>query len=293
MKVALLLAATCVAGAASTAWATTIAYYRFEEGPDGGFLTAAGGGPTSSFSVDSTGNAANALRTFNSPATVDRPFDTSPRYSVEVPAGTVPLSGAANAFSFRFDGSDDIYLNDPAASPLTTTFDTGTTFTIEAFVRTFAVDQFRTFVGRDNSSSFSQPQGLFYLQQRGAGLNRFAVSARQKDGTFADVNATDTLNPNQWYHLAAVANGTSLELFVDGVSQGTVPFTGLYDAPTTEMWTIGRGWFNGPNDFADANIDEVRFSDTALTPSQFLNVPEPGTLGLLVGAGLLALRRRA
>ena len=36
-------------------------------------------------------------------------------------------------------------------------------------------------------------------------------------------------------------------------------------------WTIGRGmWNNGANDFVNGEIDEVRISDTALNPTQFL-----------------------
>ena len=58
-------------------------------------------------------------------------------------------------------------------------------------------------------------------------------------------------------------------------------------------WTVGRGFFNdGITDWADGLIDEVRISDSALSPGEFLAVPEPSSLGLLGVAGLLALRRR-
>jgi hypothetical protein len=38
----------------------------------------------------------------------------------------------------------------------------------------------------------------------------------------------------------------------------------------------------------DGMIDEVRISDVALTPDQFLNVPEPSTF-LLLGIGAISL----
>ena len=47
-------------------------------------------------------------------------------------------------------------------------------------------------------------------------------------------------------------------------------------------------WDGGIADWADGAIDEVRISDVALSPSQFLWVPEPATLAL-AGIGLLAL----
>ena len=77
------------------------------------------------------------------------------------------------------------------------------------------------------------------------------------------------------------------------VLQGSTPVSGaLFDSAGT--WTVGRGYFNGNiSDWTDGRIDEVRIHDTALDPSLFLNVPEPATaLLLLLGAGLLAVRRR-
>ena len=52
--------------------------------------------------------------------------------------------------------------------------------------------------------------------------------------------------------------------------QGDDPNNPDWDRP----WTIGRGEFGGgPADFFDGIIDEVRLSNTALSPSQFLFAP--------------------
>ena len=40
--------------------------------------------------------------------------------------------------------------------------------------------------------------------------------------------------------------------------------------PSTDIWTVGRGWFNGVADFFDGQIDEVRITDGVLDPSEFL-----------------------
>jgi len=58
-------------------------------------------------------------------------------------------------------------------------------------------------------------------------------------------------------------------------------------------WTLGRGmWNGGHGDRVFGNIDEVRISDTALDPCQFL-IPEPATILILGLGGLTLLRKRS
>jgi hypothetical protein len=43
-------------------------------------------------------------------------------------------------------------------------------------------------------------------------------------------------------------------------------------AAKSNVWTFGRGWFNGA--FVDqitGNLDDIRFTDRALSPSEFLH----------------------
>ncbi len=88
---------------------------------------------------------------------------------------------------------------------------------------------------------------------------------------------------NHWYHLAAVSDGLALRLYVDPLDgQGyqlrattalaTAGGTALGVGTATAHWTIGRGrdtdgrmacWFQG-------SIDEVRISDVARSPDEFL-----------------------
>ena len=61
-----------------------------------------------------------------------------------------------------------------------------------------------------------------------------------------------------------------------------------------ENFTVGRGMYNGGvTDWSNALIDEVRISDTVLTPNQFLfvTVPEPSS-AFLCALGMLGLLGR-
>lgn len=251
-----------------------------------------------SLAIDSAGGDDN-FRTYNSPATPEANYDTSPTYSAFVPASTLSQTGDANNLSFSFDGNDDVYQND-INSPISTTFDDGDQFTIEAFVYPTVTGQFDTFIGRDDygDKGGNGPEALFYLQQR-ADTGQFAVIAvPEAGGTRAQIDSLAPVVADQWYHLAAVGDGTNLMFYINGELQGSAPLAGGLFSPSDANgtdWTIGRGFYDDAvGDWIEGNIDEVRFSDTALDPSQFLNapIPEPTTLALLPAVGLLAMRRR-
>lgn len=272
----------CLAGVAN---AGTVAYWRFEDGALG--QVAAGNSGEEAFNntiTDSSGNG-NHLRTY---ATY-----TSPSYIATVPGSAVPGTGASNFQSLDFAPNRDIYTG--AGSTLVAV--PFTSFTIEAYVTFDTLGSWQTFIGRDDSGNPGQGTGaesLFYFQAMGDGSNKLRVQAVDSLNTIHNVPSISALAVNTWYHAAAVSNGTTMELYLDGVLQGSTAFTGgLYNPTQDTNWTIGRGQYAGNNgDFFDGKIDEVRFSDDALSASQFLNVPEPGSVMLAVLGVCMSLKRR-
>ncbi|MDX2082004.1 MAG: LamG-like jellyroll fold domain-containing protein [Terrimicrobiaceae bacterium] len=272
-----------------TSHASTIAYWRFEDQPDGGTLTGTMGGAPFTTTADSSGNG-NSLRTFNGPSAPN----TSATFVSLVPDSVVPQTGAPNVRSAEFNGiNQDIYVDIGVGNLRTFNF-TGD-FTIEASFRSTGTG-WRTFLGRDGEN----PGGgrLFYQQRGDNGNLQFAFL--DASNTFRAIDSgINVANTSTWFNTAVVSSGSTVTLYIQDslddswdVVGTTATSGGLFNVDAT--WAVGRGWFNGPNDFWAGQVDEIRISDSALSPSQFLqSVPEPSTVALaVVGVACLALRRK-
>jgi hypothetical protein len=117
------------------------------------------------------------------------------------------------------------------------------------------------------------------------------------------ITANAPVSAATWYKFAVVNDGSMLQLYLDSgggyvlqSDQEAVSGGALFN--NDSVWAVGRGWFFGVNDFFDGQIDEVRISDVALQPSQFLfsPIPEPSSASLtalgLAGCGWAARKRR-
>ena len=250
--------------ALATASASIVSYLRFEEGSGFGAFDEIGlmDGEVLDFSDVSPGGG-----------------DTGPQgWSVSVPSAVVPQTGSANTGSMRFAGGSAIIdLSNPNALSL------GTEFTIELYFRPdepgLGGSLFAFSPVSSMGFSLSDTLGDLYFN---SGFQGFMASP---------ILAND-VRIGEWQHLAMVKEQGQYSIYLDGIllaTQGLPPETdGPYFFPGTPLTgsrTLGDG-FSG-------YIDEFRISDTALTPDQFLIVPEPGTLGLvgLGGLALLVMRR--
>jgi len=299
----LLLVLTTIGGSAFANTAPNpleSAYWRFEEGTNGADVNSAVADPVH----DSISQ--NHLDAFAT--------GTSPNYTSSVPPKPLK-SGLANTLALDFTphagGGDDLFtqyndgdagkglakhINDGIVAP-------GGGFTVEAAFNTNNPARFAAIVGKEGQPAGSRPVQTFVLKTRDDN-SALQVELYDGNGVERQVSTNPTTNPlhaGQWYYAAVVDDGSLLSLYLDSGSgyqlQGSTAVTGalFQGVPSNPLWdaswTVGRGQFGGnPTDWFDGMIDEVRITNSVLTPSQFefapagggasAFVPEPGTATL-------------
>ena len=269
--------------------ANTVAYWRFDEGPAGAAVPHGGNadGVFYGGTLDSSGNE-NHLSVW---AEGWAGF----AYRTNTATPLTPLTGQENLYSVQNTGSYPAMFTDSAAmrtmEPLQ--------WTIEV---AFMPENggWRTIIGRDSRGSADENgdlAGLYFqitpesaLAIKYTDVSRYWHVAQTSDG-FIQGWTPPNSSSGGWYYAAAVCDGSTLSLYVADVKAGTgyqlVAQTDLTisGSPDTTLdsgegtgdgwvagdWSVGRGLYaGGHGDRAYGFIDEVRISDSALSPSEFL-----------------------
>lgn len=308
-QLAVLLAA-CLAIGLSQTQAATVTYWRFGDDPSDPFngsildgdwvqpttgrtqIDPSPGSPQYVPGYDSSGNG-NTLYGWDAGG-------AGHNYRFHVASSTV--GGNSNEWSIQNGGGfPAAFTWSQQSSPGGTNLETFTPsqWTIEATVKPTTVDgNFRTFVGREGNTVDTADANAAPLYFQMTNTNQFRINYTDaaNTGHIATSNGLNIIE-NQWYHVAATSDGTTLSLYVDqfdgtgyqlaatadlsGSANSAMIDPGLPDpnggGTDTWGWTVGRGRYgtsrNPVDDHTDrffGNIDEVRISDTALAPGSFL-----------------------
>lgn len=195
---------------------------------------------------------------------------------------------ALNTHSVDFERGSSQYLlvSDGSQAGL----DITNVMTVEAWVKleSFGSGEFHAVVAKDNG----QPKRSYAFSLLNAFGTHKACMYNSLDGTNTNttsnvcVNA-GTLSLETWHHVAWVFNAADgeVEVFVNGISQGTADGLNTSSYDSTATFTIGSMDGTGTSYF-DGMIDEVRVWDVVRTPEEIaanmsheLEGNEPGLVG--------------
>ena len=280
-KSMLFLTLLCVFAVSSSAIAGTVAYWRFEEGPADA-MVARDGNPNGVYypgALDSSGNDYD-LSAWSGEVVPDDEW-AQEYYRTAVPVATIPLTGAANTLSLQNAGGSPGMYTDPDDAALKNW--KPLEWTVEAYIQSTTIASWRGAIGRDGDD-IGDDVPPFRIQQ--SADSRIRCDFYDMSGTYhLTQTPANFIQAGQWYHVAATSDGSTLRLYVDGVEMSST-ILGTSDTRLSDgsngrdmsgereegKWTVFRGMYNGNHaDRWAGYIDEVRISDTALPPSQFLN----------------------
>jgi len=277
----------------------TIAYWRFEDGVNGQEHPA----DNDNWYQDISGNG-NHMTTYElsaRPIAVDSvPFD--------VGAGI-----GANDLSLQFDVVDDLgsYGIDFSGMPINDiSFTNGWTIECSFNMRLFGN---RVPFGKNGFMKYGvneQPFAYKILSGEVGGKARLRCLYWDDDRVLRSATTDYIVDTNKWYSAVATHDTETFSFYFKSedesefttiVSFGAVPAAldlesvGTTLIETNNSWVVGRGLRQGlVNYFFRGDIDEIRISDRALTPSEFIikagPVPEIGDVVIeSAGAGSVAL----
>jgi len=96
-----------------------------------------------------------------------------------------------------------------------------------------------------------------------SGTNVFRFYTGQNDY----VSGTTNFSTNTWYHVVGTYDGSNIKIYVNGVLEGTQPYTGT-PLTTTEPLVIGRMYGNYSGYYHNGLINQVRLFNSAVSASQ-------------------------
>lgn len=179
--------------------------------------------------------------------------------------GTVADTGEGGTLAYSFDGSND-YIN-------TTGFNISQT--------AYSVSLWMNLSGPSNQTqvTFNTSNGSANRRSCniGIGSTGVAIGGHQTTSGNYFVFATTVVNNAGWKHVLYTYNGSNLEIFVDGISEGTASAVDA-DVPQTVGY-IGRIGGSSPS-WLYGKLDDIRAYDRAVTQEEITHLAsQRGILG--------------
>jgi hypothetical protein len=138
----------------------------------------------------------------------------------------------------------------------------GNALTISAWVNADSWNSYERILSKAEGAA---DQDHTWMISNNNGNLRFRLKT---DGTTDTLIATGTTLPtNEWVHIAAVYDGSTMKLYQNGTEVGSMTKTGTLDQNTQPI-TIGMNPDGTGSNYFDGTIDDLRIYNTALTQQE-------------------------
>lgn len=140
-------------------------------------------------------------------------------------------------------------------------------FTLESWVLQEQTVANGTIISKGNVNSGNKKGYFLTLQNSFPSLTWYSSGGAEK----INIISPFAISNDRWYHIAAIFDGTTATLFIDGIEVGDDSTSGS-PGDFTEKCIIGASYDSDtptiPTNYFDGFIDEVRIWDVALTTNQ-------------------------
>ncbi|HRN95790.1 MAG TPA: LamG domain-containing protein, partial [Chitinophagales bacterium] len=152
-------------------------------------------------------------------------------------------------------------------------FGTSNNFTISAWVYPTAWTNYSSIVTKANGGSWSNTTAGIWSVANGLVAVMGANVGGNPAGSYISVTYKPTLN--EWHHVIAIADGTNLNLYVDGILRGQSAISGITAtrSENTAPITIGGGRVNNQTaEYFPGIIDDVKMYNRGLSEAEMRNL---------------------
>ena len=177
--------------------------------------------------------------------------------------------------TFSFNGAANSYVSIPDSANLRIR----SALTVEAWIK---VDSFDA----EHATIIAKGDYSWRLQRNFSGNSILFGTNNAGPTSWHDLRGSRNVNDGLWHHVAGVYDGSTKYIYVDGVLDVSVPYTGLIDETDSPVW-IGNN-SDIPSRLWDGQIDEVGVYDRALTADEIAAIYAAGSDGICSCAPLPA-----
>jgi hypothetical protein len=132
-------------------------------------------------------------------------------------------------------------------------------FTMSAWIKRDAADSGTKSIVSKRNVSFSTGYDFNILDSN-------VLNITWKNPSSRSLTSATSIPDDEWHHVAAIYDGSTVKLYIDGVKDASANLTAPLD--TNDSFFIAAAGKNSPSQYFRGNIDEVRVWDTELTPTQ-------------------------